>query len=159
MFGKNKVCTLSICSPIDIILYGYNFNEVNPLLSEIMELLNITIDVKEIEKTFVDTPCGQGDIWVFGDHAKNCIFFDLFRFPTDQLDIIDFGVVCSNKMYNRMYELIYAMYKEINKKVKFSAYDINTPLWAKSVIHGDVALNYYNYADKAFATQKIRYIK
>ena len=159
MFGKNKVCTFRICSPVYIILYGYNYSELNPLLSEIMELLNITVDIKEIEKTFIDTPYGQGDIWVFGDHAKNCIVFDLYREPTDQLDIIDFGVICSNKMYNRMYELIYAMYKEINKKVKFRAYDINTPLWAKSVINGDDVFKYCNYIDKSFATQKIRYIK
>lgn len=62
-------------------------------------------------------------------------------------------------MYDRMYELFWAMYKEIDKIIKCSAYDINTTTWGQSVINGDDVLEYYNYRDKTLATQKIRYIK
>ena len=159
MFGKKKVCTFGVCGPFDIILYGYDYTESKTLLPDIMELLDVTVDVGEIEKTFLNTPSGQGDIWVYGDHTSNCLVFDLFRDPTDQMDTIEFGVVFSNKMYDRMYELFWAMYKEIDKKIKYSAYDINTTTWGQSVINGDDVLEYYKYRDKTLATQKIKYIK
>ena len=70
------------------------------------------------------------------------------------MDTIEFGVVCSNKMYDRMYELFWEMYKEIDKKIKFSAHDINTTTWEQAVINGEDVLEYYNYRDKTLATQK-----
>jgi hypothetical protein len=161
MFHKKKVCAFCICSPIDIILYGYPYrsdDRINPKLSEIMNVLDVKIDIKQIENIYVHTPCNQGDILVFGDHANNCIVFDLYKDPTDQLDIIYFGVVCNEKMYNTMYELIYGMYKEIDKKVKFSAYDINSPSWEKAVINGEDTFSFNSYRDHSVITQKIIYI-
>lgn len=161
MFDINKVCTFRLWSPIDIILDGDDYYEIKPLLTRITPVLGITVDTEVIEKTFFETPFNQGDILVFGDHAKNCIVFDLYHDPSDQLDIIEFGVVCSNLMYSRMYELFYSMYKEVYKKVKFSAYDLNTPVWAKAIING---VDFFTHSSKSCTNdnvvgQKIRYIK
>lgn len=97
MLAKKKSCTFSVCGPFDIILYGYEYTGSKTLLPDIMELLDVTVDAGEIEKTFLNTPSGQGDIWVFGDHTSNCLVFDLFRDPTDQMDTIEFGVVAAIK--------------------------------------------------------------
>ena len=59
MFDKKKVCTFRVCGPFDIILYGYDYTESKNLLPDIMELLDVTVDAREIEKTFLNTPSGQ----------------------------------------------------------------------------------------------------
>ena len=148
MFGINKICTFGIASPIWIILYGYPYpSDINPNLKKIMEILGLTIDINEINSIYNNTPCNKGDILVYGNHAKNCIVFDLYKDPTDQLDVINFGVVCKKSISDKVRELVEAMLNETDKKVKISGYDFTSPRWAHCVVNGE---NYiYSYVKQA----------
>ena len=161
MFNENNVCTFRIASPIDIVLHGYPYksNEVNPILSDIMKCLSLNININELESIYYDIPCNSGDVFVFGNHSNNCIVFDFFRDPYDQLDVIGFGVVCRMDIFNKIRELLEAMRKETDSKVKISGYDFTSPRWAKSVINGDDFFTFNSCTDHSVITQKIIYVK
>ncbi len=154
-FNRNKTCSFGISSPIDIVLHGYPYkgHEVNPILSDIIENLGLTINVEELESMYYDIPCDNGDIFVFGNHVNNCLVFDLYRDPYDQLDVIAFGVICCRNKGDKIRELVDAIRKETDSKVKIYGYDFNSPRWARYVINGD------NHLELNGLKQKIIYIE
>jgi hypothetical protein len=84
-------------SILDFIVFtgeGDDDFEVNPHFHSALDVLGITADLKSLYRRYFETPLGQGDVHVFygPDGTRNVFAIDLHRDPTDQLDIVSFGV-------------------------------------------------------------------
>ena len=147
------VCTFHISSPIHIVLYGYpEYDYLNPNLKAIMDTMGIYIDAEKLFDFFFDQKSGEGDLWVIGNHNNNCMVFNLYADPHDQMDVISFGVICKKEHSDRIYDLMSAMKEETQKKLRFASYDITEKTGRLSaVLAGE-----NEYTTGAF-TQKIRY--
>ena len=155
---KSDVRTFRVASPICIVLYGHPSKEdnINPNLKAITDIFGIYIDnvyTEKLENFFLEQKSGEGDIWVIGDHKSNCLVFDLYREPCDQMDVISFGVICKNEHRDRIYALMKAMKEETQRKLCFSFYDMTErKVWLSAVIAGEDKCSMGNI------TQKIRYV-
>jgi hypothetical protein len=146
-----EISALHIVSSISIIL-DYNDNVINPNFSGIMEALGIYVDAEKIRDFNFDQESDEGDLWVIGNHKNNCMVFDLYVDPQDQMDVIYFGVICSNEKRDRIYELLTAIKERTQKKIKFNPYDIaEKTSWLSAVLAGESQCSY------GTLTQKIRY--
>ena len=147
------VCTFHISSPIHIVLYRYpEYDYLNPNLKAIMDTMGIYIDAEKLFDFFFDQKSGEGDLWVIGNHKNNCMVFNLYADPHDQMDVISFGVICQKEHSDRIYDLMSFMKEETQKKLRFASYDITEKNGRLSaVLAGE---NEYTTGD---FTQKIRY--
>ncbi len=145
------VCTCRISSSISIIL-DYDDDEINPDFSGIMDALRIYIDAQKLQDFYFDQHAGEGDLWVIGNHKNNCMVFDLYADPHDQMGVISFGVICQKEHSDRIYALMNAMKEKTQKKIQFASYDITKDIgWLSAVAAGE---NRYSLGT---FTRKIRY--
>jgi hypothetical protein len=145
-----------ISSSINTVLYGhysYDYSDViNPHFAAIMDILDIHIDAWKLETFYFDQKVGEGELWVIGDHKNNCLIFSLYRDLTDQMDVINFGVICSKENNDRIFELMNSMYKESNEQIGFESYDITEKRsWLSAVLAGESQYSFDTF------TLKIRY--
>ena len=146
-----EISAFHISSSISIIL-DYDNDEINPDFSGIMDALNLYIDAEKLQDFYFDQKPGVGDLWVIGDHKNNCMVFNLYVDPQDQMDVISFGVICTKEKHDRIYNLITAIKEKTQKKICFHSYDITE----KSSRLSAVLAGESQYSFGAF-TQKIRY--
>jgi len=140
-----------ISSSIHIVL-DHDDDMVNPAFSEIMDVLGIYIDAEKLVDFYLDQKSGEGYLWVIGDHKSNCMVFDLYADPHDQMDVISFGVICKKEHSGRIYALMNAMKEKTQKKLHFASNDITRKRsWLSAVSAGE-----NKYSTGGF-TQKIRY--
>ena len=86
-----------VVSIMDFIVFtgeGDDDFEINPHIQTALDLLGITADLRKLYQQYFETPLGQGDVHVFHgpDDTRNLFAIDVHRDPTDQLDIVLFGV-------------------------------------------------------------------
>jgi hypothetical protein len=74
--------------------------EINPHIHSALDILGITADLRKLYQLYFETPDGQGDVHAFygPESTRNVFAIDLYRDPTDQLDIISFGVRCDRNL-------------------------------------------------------------
>ena len=148
---SSEISAFHISSSISIIL-DYDDDEINPELSGIMDALGINIDAEKLQDFYFDQKSGEGDLWVIGNHRNNCMVFNLYADPHDQMDIISFGVICTKEKHERIYDLMTAIKEKTQNKICFHSYDITE----KSSRLSAVLAGESQYSFGSF-TQKIRY--
>ncbi|MBE6867655.1 MAG: hypothetical protein E7494_02720 [Ruminococcus albus] len=140
-FEENaEICTFHVWSLMEIVLHGYPFrrDNLNPNFKAIMDILGIYIDAEKLENFFHDQECGKGDVWVIGDHKNNCMVFDIKTDSSDPMDVITFGVICKKEHRGRIYDLMYAMKEETQRRLRFGHYDFTEKTgWLSSVLAGE----------------------
>ncbi len=132
-----EISAFHISSSISIIL-DYDDDEINPDFSGIMDALRIYIDAQKLQDFYFDQKSGEGDLWVIGNHKNNCMVFDLYADPYDQMDVISFGVICTKEKLDCIYNLMTAIKEKTQKKIQFASYDITKEIgWLSAVAAGE----------------------
>ena len=147
----SEISAFHIHSSISIIL-DYDDDEINPDFSGIMDALDIYIDAEKLQDFYFHQKSGEGDLWVIGNHKNNCMVFNLYADPYDQMDVISCGVICTKEKHDRIYNLMIAIKEKTQKKIRFNPYDITEKRrWLLAVLAGERQYSFGTF------TQKIRY--
>ena len=91
-------------SMTDFVVYSGNLDddfEINPHIKAVIEALGSTIDLRGLHRLYFDeTPVGKGDVHAFHrpQGSRNVFVIDLYREPTDQLDIVSFAIRCDERL-------------------------------------------------------------
>ncbi|MGK9237065.1 hypothetical protein KXS07_35480 [Inquilinus limosus] len=84
----------------DFVVYtsdGDDDFEINQHIQAVIGVLGATADLRSLYRLYFDeTPMGKGDVHAFHgpEGSRNVFVIDLYREPTDQLDIVSFAVRC-----------------------------------------------------------------
>jgi len=107
----------------DLVVYFGDGDEdviIHPMLDTVFAALDIAVDFRALYLTYMDrTPIGAGDVHVFqtADLSPNRFAIDLYRELTDQQDIIQLAVTCSEPSIAMVRRCLRALFDRASQQI------------------------------------------
>lgn len=91
-----------VVSMADILQWDESEMECRPnvYLAKVLECLNVDIDLLALYDNYLNkVMVGRGDVYLYKEQAESDSFiaFDLFKEPSDQLDLINISIRCNSE--------------------------------------------------------------